>query len=1064
MNLQNLFASFAGAGMLSLLGGQVHAATIEGHVRDDDQSLFIEGASVVVQETGASVYTERGGRYVLNDIAEGNYTLVMKAQGYPVQALSVSVDSAADVATANFILSTDVVELEGFTVKGSLIGEAKAQNIQKSAQNLVNAVSSDALGQFVDRNAAEALQRVPGVTVQDSQGEGKFVIIRGADPQLSNIMLDGIEVATPEENGRQTGLNIVTVDQLERLEVSKTWLPNQKGGVIGGTVNLITRSALDRGRMFGSVEAAFTQYDLADDSSHRLNLTFGDVLTDKELSFLGNKRLGVQFSVNMSEDQRATETLTAGWDPSPAPLLQGDPILGYVLNETNFRDFKIVRERKGFSGRLELELAEDQEVFLSFSHNEFDDEETNRESGRGARTGDSNTYAGARRLTPEIAGQLGLDLSDPFNIDRINTIDPTQGSLTYAEAIQLGDLVYDADLKQYTYSRWGGTVSNEFRNIITEDKIFTFQFGGDHRFFDDVDLEWKYYQSDAEQNRVSRGMVLAGSGVQVESLSGGDPNRPIIESLSVGAFYDPTLFQISEDTAAGPYHNLADSEDKRDGFELKATKNYDLFGFRMETEVGGSFDFRDKTFNVNNNNYSSPLGAFDDTLYPLNRIRLSDDVFYGGDSDSFVENFGSDFLYGPTFNVDSTLAFLRDPSSYGAEFGQLPSEINANFTASVTTDYVATEDILGGYFMQTARRGNLQVIAGVRYENTENSFENLSITTRTGDGQFISPAYWRFLDEGVYSSLVRTEREYDYWLPALHARYDVNDSLVLRASVTETISRPTFTDLVPREVPGISGALFTNVMELPNFELRPWESRNYDLSVEYYFEPLGTASIGIFEKELDGPIYVERRDDVGPNEETAYYAEIYNSTGRNVSPYTFTRRVNGGEGELSGIEFSFNRSLNMLPGFFEKMAIDANYATFDSSVELVTYERLGEEVPLFRQPDETANFSLSYEDDRLFVRASYNLRGAYLNSVRGGGVIDELALLDEPANALDTYVGESERVDLIARYKLRDGLNLFFEGTNLTNEPLVQYQGDETRATSVRYSNPIYTLGLKLNY
>ncbi|MDQ8188214.1 TonB-dependent receptor [Pelagicoccus sp. SDUM812002] len=1064
MNLPKQLTSLAGVSVLSLLGVNAQAATIEGHVRDDDQSLFIEGANVVIKETGDSVYTERGGRFVLSDLAAGSYTLEMKAQGYPLEVMKVDLNDADDMATANFILRVDVVELEGFTVKGSLIGEAKAQNIQKSSQNLVNAVSSDALGQFVDRNAAEALQRVPGVTVEDSQGEGKFVIIRGADPQLSNIMLDGIEVATPEENGRQTGLNIVTVDQLERLEVSKTWLPNQKGGVIGGTVNLITRSALDRGGRFGSVEAAFTQYDLADDASHRFNLTFGDVLSNKDLPFLGNKMVGVQFSVNMSEDQRATETLSAGWDPSPAPLLQGDPILGYVLNETNFNDFKITRERKGFSGRVELDLAEAHEVYLAFSHNEFDDEETNRESGRGARTGDSNTYAGTRRLTPAIAEQLGLDLSDPFNADRINTIDPTQGSLTYAEAIQLGDIVYDADLKQYTYSRWGGTVSNEFRNILTEDKIFTFQVGGEHTFFDDVDLEWKYYQSDAEQDRVSRGIVLAGSGVQVESLSGGDANRPLIESLSEGAFYDATLFQISEDTAAGPYHNLADSEDKRDGFELNASTSYDFFGFRMKTEVGGSFDFRDKAYNVNNNNYSSPLGAFDDTMYPLNRIRLSDEVFFGGESDSFVENFGENFLYGPTFDVDSTLAFLRDPGSFGAEFGQLPNEINANFTDSVTTDYVATEDIMGGYLMQTIRRGDLQIIAGARYENTENSFENLAIATRTADGQFISPAYWRFLDESVYSNVVETEREYDYWLPAVHVRYDVSDSLVLRASVTETISRPTFTDLVPREVPGISGALFTNVMELPNFELRPWESRNYDFSVEYYFEPLGTASIGIFEKELDGPIYIERRDEIGPNDETAYYAELYNSTGRNVSPYTFTRRVNGGEGELSGIEFSFNRSLNMLPGFLKNMAVDANYATFDSSVELVTFERLGEEVPLFRQPDETANFSLSYETDRFFVRASYNLRGAYLNSVRGGGVIEELELLDEPAYALDTYVGESERLDLIARYQLRDGLNLFFEGTNLTNEPLIQYRGNETRVTSVRYSNPIYTLGVKLNY
>ncbi len=1050
----------------TLLGaGTASAATIDGYVADLDFHLQLEGVQVTLEPTGQSVYTRRGGFYSLSGVAPGTYQVVVKASGYPDLTETVTLATASESRSLNFNYSSEeVLEMAAVSVSGTVVGQAKAQNVQRAADNLTNAIASDAIGQFVDRNAAEALQRVPGVAVQDNQGEGTFVIIRGADPQLSNVTLDGVEVATPEEDGRRTGLNIVTVDQLERIEVSKTWLPDQKGGTIGGTVNLITRSALDRGHRYGSIEGAYTQHDIADDPSHRFNATYGDVFSGDDWGWLGEREIGFQVSFDTSTDQRGSETLTAAWDPSPAPLLQGDPILGFVLQQTDMRDFRITRDRTGLSGRLEFKLNDYHRFFVAGSLNQFDDDEIEQEFGRAARTNDSNTYAGTRRLTPEIVAQLGLDPTDPFNIDRINTIDPTQGSLTYEEALALGDIVYDPVLNQYTYSKWGVTVNRSFQNTITNDEIFTYQVGGEHLFFGRLNLDWKYYASEAEQDRESRGINLSGAGVTVISLSGGDADRPLITAEDPSALLEPGLYSITEDSGAGSYHNLANSSDEREGIELNANTEYTLFGLPMKTSAGLALDYRDKDYAVDNNDYSSPIGAFDDSLYPDNRLRLSDAVFFGGELDGFTDNFGADYVFGPQFDDEATIAFLRDPSSGGVEFDQLPSELNANFTARVTTNYDATEDVAGAYFMQRIQLGRWDIIAGVRYEHTENQLTNLRIDTRTDDGQFISPAYWRFLDGDFYSDLVTTTRDYDHWLPALHVRRNIGENTVLRASATSTVSRPTFTDLVPREVPSISGPLFGTSITLPNFDLKPWESDNFDLSIEHYFEPLGVFSAAVFRKELTGPIYTEVRGDVGPNDETQLYAERYRSDGRNVSPYTFTQRVNAGDGELTGYEFSFSRQLDFLPGPLGHLSVNLNYAAFDSEVELVTLERLGETVPLFRQPDTTANASLAYEHGPFFVRLSFNRRGAYLNSVRGGNTIDELAILGEPANALDTWIDGYDRVDLIARWRFRHGLQLFVEGSNLSNEPLVAYQGTRDRIVSVRYTNPIYTGGLKWNF
>lgn len=1042
---------------------QSWAVDISGYVSYVDFDLKLEGAEVLLVEKDSTKYTERGGYYKFSSVEPGSYTLIAKAQGYPPLIKNVTVEESDVTLDFGIDYGTDVIELEGFTVTGTLLGQAKAQNIQKASTNLTNAVSSDAIGQFVDRNAAEALQRLPGVTVEDSQGEGKFVIIRGADPQLSNITIDGVEVATPEEDGRRTGLNIVTVDQLERLEVSKTWTPNQKAGTIGGTVNLITRSALDRGSRYGSVETAITQYDLSDDLSGRLNVTFGDIIDRAKWDWLGEKEIGLQISAGFSEDNRGSETLSLGWDPSPAPLLQGDPILGFVLRESSLRDFEIARERKSLSGRFELKFNDDHDVYFTASLNQFNDDETIQTSARSANSGDSNNYAGERRLTPEIAEKLNLDLTDPFNISRINTIDPTQGSLTYEEAIALGDIEYNAELNQYTRSSWGGVFSRQYQNRITEDEIFTYQIGGNHTLFDRINATWKYYSSAADQSKETRSISLAGAGIVVVPTSGGG-ELPNIVANSPEALLQPSLYSISEDSSAGPIFDISQSDDERSGFEADFETSYEFLGKEMETKFGVAIDNRDKKFAVDNRNFSSPLGAFDDVLYPDNRIRLSDDLFLGPDSDGFVDNFGDAYTFGPKFDSDKTLAFLRNPSDAGADFGQLPSELNENFTDAVTTNYDATEDISGLYLMHKFSLLTVDVNIGARYEKTENSFTNLKIITRTNDGRFISPAFWRFLDTDFFSESITTEREYDHLLPALHLKRNFGDKLVARLSATQTISRPTFSDLIPREVPGLSGPLFGTSIRLPNIGLQPWESDNFDFSLEYYFETLGMFSISAFQKNLDGAIYNETRSDVGPNEETRLYAELYRSDGRNVSPFTFNRQVNAGEGELRGVEFSFVRGLDFLPSVFKKMSINTNLSFFDSEVELVTLERLGETVPLFRQPDLTGNLSLSYESEKMFMRLSFNRRGAYLSSVQGGGIIDELLLLGENPDALDTFTGESDRLDLLLRYNLKRGLQLFFEGTNLTNEPVENYQGTTDRLVSVRYTNPVYSLGMKWNF
>ena len=261
------------------------AGAVRGTVKDSLTGLFLSDARVTIVGLGdrsdvrRETVSRTGGKFSFGSLAPGSYTVVASYVGYPNLRETIEIKEVSTEAQVNFDFSGDeVVELEAFTVQGTLIGSAKALNRERASQNLKNVVASDAIGQFVDRNAAEALSRLPGISVEDSQGEGKFVIIRGADPSLNMVMIDGVVAATPEEDGRSTSLDIISIDQLESIEVTKSWLPDMSANFIGGAVNLITRSALERGERFGAVGFAIGRHKISEENSYRFSLNYGDVL------------------------------------------------------------------------------------------------------------------------------------------------------------------------------------------------------------------------------------------------------------------------------------------------------------------------------------------------------------------------------------------------------------------------------------------------------------------------------------------------------------------------------------------------------------------------------------------------------------------------------------------------------------------------------------------------------------------------------------------------------------------------------------------------------------------
>ncbi len=1034
--------------LISLFFGSVlSGADIKGSVFLRDSELSVQGAVVEIEGTEAREVTGRDGRFELSGLEVGTYDVRVSFTGYETVTRSVELAEPSTVADLEIGLSAGAFfEMDAMTVSVDT-AFARAQNIRKESSGLTEVVSSDELGEFVDTNVAEALSRVVGVTVEESQGEGNFVNIRGLRSNYNPVTVDGTAVATPEEDGRSVGLNIVSTDQLERIEVNKIWLPTESANTLGGSVNLVTRSALDRGRTFASVSGEYGRYLASEEDSNKQDVVFGTVIERENWP-----KIGIQISANRSLENRASETLdNDGFETELNDMrLVGDPS-GFVIDDIALEDFKIERERTGFGGTIEFQLTEDTRIGLSGNANFVSDDEIRQETEFNF----SDRYDGQRTLNQTVidrAAVLGVTLETPNVGD----------DLFFNDAVAIGEIAYDPATRLYT--RYPSSVSPDksWRRTETDDEITNFQLRGETVLPLDIGLEAVGYLSEASKEFTRRAVALDSDRVgAIAIIDPDDGYSPIIQPGPGLAVDDPTQYRLSaEDGSAS--EDTFKSEETRMGLQLDFKHEIKVFGdWLVENFFGYSGDFREKTFEFDPKSYEQ----FTD---PNLELTLADPIFFGGDDlGDFFEDHDQSYAFGPYF-ADNRVEELFE-STGAVELERTPDDESSDFFDAFIENYEAKEDIQALYFMQRLGIADWEVTYGLRFEHTANEFQNREILTENDSiPAFISPGLWKFLEPDQFSQEATTERDYSHLLPALSVRKRMfEDRFQIRAAVNQTIARPDFDDLVPREIPGISGSDYSNSVRLANLDLEATESINYDLIFDYFSEDLGFYSIGFFYKALDGVIFTESRTVDAGDPLATRLASIYRSDfdGSAKNPWSVSRRANTGEGFVYGIEASGRRGFDdLLPNWMHGLGVEGNFSINESGVDLLLEERFGEEVPLFNQSDEFGNLSLFYERAGFFGRVSLQYRSDYLISVLGGDEVNTITDpngFDLPADSLDVYEDESLEVDLTLRYRFENGLSLFLEAQNVFNEPRRRYRGNDSRIESVRYTDASYFVGAK---
>ncbi|GAB6094694.1 TonB-dependent receptor [Desulfatiferula olefinivorans] len=337
------------------------AGTVKGHVSDALYGYYLEGASVTSDSAQTVTQSEGDGFYRLT-LPAGSHTLTFKYQGYEPVTRTVTVADEKDLIL-DVSLGEGSLELSEMVVKGRLYGEMRSLNMQKAADAFKNIVSSDAIGELPDQNAAESVSRLPGVSVARDQGEGRFVVIRGIDPNLNSTSLGGIPVASPDDSDRAVLLDVIPSDIIESLSVSKTVLPDEPHDGIGGHVSVDMPSAFDKeGRSFkGTIQA--NHNELADKTNGRFSTSFSDQFgTDNRFGFLGA----------VSYDKR--ELASDNQEASPWELDGGN----WVPTELEYREYDLMRERWGLVTNLEFRPNAGDRYFLRGNYNQLKDNELRR--------------------------------------------------------------------------------------------------------------------------------------------------------------------------------------------------------------------------------------------------------------------------------------------------------------------------------------------------------------------------------------------------------------------------------------------------------------------------------------------------------------------------------------------------------------------------------------------------------------------------------------------------------------------------------------------------------------
>ncbi|MFZ0456446.1 MAG: TonB-dependent receptor [Ignavibacteriaceae bacterium] len=310
---------------------------ITGTVKEGASGEVLWGANVMILGTSLGGSTNSNGKFTIQNIPFGSYTLRVTYIGFKQQEISIDIKSNR-TTEVNFEMEPEAVKGETVTVTAQRKGQISAINQQLNSNTITNVVSSDKIQELPEANAAEAVGRLPGVSLLRKGGEGSKVVIRGLAPQYNKVQIDGVDLAATDPRDRSTDLSMISPYMLDGIEVTKAAMANQEADQLGGTVNFITKGAPYTNPSYSII---------AEGGYNGLRSEYGDYKFVGQTSRRMFKDLfGVSLNLDVEKRNRSSNTANADY-------YFKQEYNRAVVNSFNVED--ISRELKRYGGSLVLD-------------------------------------------------------------------------------------------------------------------------------------------------------------------------------------------------------------------------------------------------------------------------------------------------------------------------------------------------------------------------------------------------------------------------------------------------------------------------------------------------------------------------------------------------------------------------------------------------------------------------------------------------------------------------------------------------------------------------------------
>ncbi|MCJ8318317.1 MAG: TonB-dependent receptor [Colwellia sp.] len=955
-----------------------------------------------------------------------------------INAIAVLAFSAPSALAAEEAKEATTDEIEVIQVTGLRGSLFEAVNRKRFSEVIADVIVAEDIGKMPDRNVAEALQRITGITINREDGEGTEVTIRGIAPNLNLTLINGQTMASAGD-GRGIDFSSMPSSMISAIEVYKTPEASHMEGSIGGTVNIITARPLDVGVAKGTafVEGVYTENN--EESSPAFAFSYTTPITDT---------FGIAAAVSHEQINTRTDGIM---NESWAQTSTGAHYPTRWAVETNGRDL----ERDSLMLNLQWQPTDALNLYLDTTYSKVSEEIdlTSFTSWLPSGTGDVVessivTDSSTNTVTEFIADSVYIQTGDVGVDSEVDTL-----TIQLGGELELDNLTISAGIG---YSK--AETDQEEQRIFNYDHWWWNADRHDAKFVMGKDNQWGYF----------------------------NPN-----DAAYPEFYDPSIdnnFEGQTETGWDGARNLdrlvqgsvdrlpQQNTDKDISAHLDFEYTLDDNDYISSVEAGIRWNERSKTVVSDDVNLGPWQIAIEDEDGVTDQwLLMSGALYHDQTSERYepVNFFGGHANTGIPTGWNAIPSFEQAEAAYvdwinelhgftddgeGTYLTDFDSIFDANgSTADRRGSADNTETTLAAYAQANLYLldGDLTGNVGVRYVRTDLESFGLAgdaLLARTG-GELIELHY---------------KHDYDNFLPSLNLSYKLNDDMVLRFAAATVIARPDFSQASAGGKSTVDGWLDEDYEGIQdedsyvdgNVYLDPYEANQFDVSYEYYFSETGMFSAGFFYKDISSFIYedviigktvVDGQETEWVNRLPFRSAEDVSCDGCRDTPdgmpreynlyfESYSKPVNGDGGFIRGLELGFLTTLEMIPGM-ENFGVQANYTHAASEADYASASNPDVDLPFENQSEHSYNLTGFYEGDDLMVRLAYNWRSESLS---------ELAHIKDGYSVWNDDYGQ---LDASFSYNFTETISVIGSISNLLEESQKQFKSLMTEGNLIKGDN-----------